>query len=75
MSSADDFGSPDDFESEEIGATVKTSIFMRGIWSVKTFVFIVYFFFFLSHRKHRTIKGGRGNTKETDFQVMPISKS
>ena len=57
MYSAEDFGSPEDFESEEIGATVKT------------FVFIVYFFFFLSHRKHRTIKGGRGNTKETDFQV------
>ena len=43
MSSAEDFGSPEDFESEEIGVTVKTSIFMRGIWSVKTFVFIVSF--------------------------------
>ena len=39
-------------------------IFMRGIWSLKTFVFIVLFFSFLSHRKHRTVKGGRGNTKE-----------
>ena len=37
---------------------------MRGIWSLKTFVFIVLFFSFLSHRKHRTVKGGRGNTKE-----------
>ena len=43
MSSAEDFGSPEDFESEEIGVTVKTSIFMWGIWSVKTFVFIVSF--------------------------------
>ena len=40
-------------------------IFMREIWSLKTFVFIVLFFSFLSHRKHRTVKGGRGNTKET----------
>ena len=39
-------------------------IFMQGIWSLKTFVFIVLFFSFLSHRKHRTVKGGRGNTKE-----------
>ena len=31
---------------------------------MKTFVFIVLFFSFLSHRKHRTVKGGRGNTKE-----------
>ena len=39
-------------------------IFMQGIWSLKTFVFIVLFFSFLSHRKHRTVKGGRGKTKE-----------
>ena len=39
-------------------------IFMREIWSLKTFVFIVLFFSFLSHGKHRTVKGGRGNTKE-----------
>ena len=39
-------------------------IIMRGIWSFKTFIFIVLFFSFLSHRKHRTVKGGRGNTKE-----------
>ena len=31
---------------------------------MKTFIFIVLFFSFLSHRKHRTVKGGRGNTKE-----------
>ena len=39
------------------------------------FCFSCFIFFFLSHRKHRTVKGGRGNTKETDFQVMLISKS
>ena len=39
------------------------------------FCFRSFIFFFLSHRKHRTIKGGRGNTEETDFQVMLISKS
>ena len=39
---------------------------------MKTFVFVVSFFFFLSHRKHRTVKGGRGNTKETNFQVMLV---
>ena len=31
---------------------------------MKNFVFVVSFFSFLSHRKHRTVKGGRGNTKE-----------
>ena len=31
MSSAEDFGSPKDFESEEIGVTLKTWIFMRGL--------------------------------------------
>ena len=39
------------------------------------FCFRSFFFSFLSHRKHRTVKGGRGNTKESDFQVMLISKS
>ena len=39
------------------------------------FCFRSFIFFSLSHRKHRTIKGGRGNTKETDFQVMLISNS
>ena len=43
MSSAEDFGSPEDFESDEIGVTLKTRIFMRGLWSVKTFVFVVSF--------------------------------
>ena len=53
-----------DIESEEIGVTVKTWIFMRGLCSVKAFVFVVSFFSLLSLRKHRTVKGGRGNTKE-----------
>lgn len=39
------------------------------------FCFRSFIFSFLSHRKHHTVKGGRGNTKETDFQVMLISKS
>ena len=39
------------------------------------FCFRSFIFFFLSHRKHRTVKGDQGNTKETDFQVMLISKS
>ena len=33
----------EDFESEEIGVTMKTWIFTRGLWSVKTFVFVVSF--------------------------------
>ena len=39
------------------------------------FCFRSFIFSFLSHRKHRTVKGGRSNTKETNFQVMLISKS
>ena len=39
------------------------------------FCFRSFIFSFLSHRNHRTVKGGRGNTKETDFHVMLISKS
>ena len=31
---------------------------------MKTFVFVVSFFSFLSHRKLRTVKGARGKTKE-----------
>ena len=31
MSSAEDFGSREDFENEEIGVTLKTWIFMRGL--------------------------------------------
>ena len=41
----------------------------------EVFCFRNFIFSFLSHRKHRSVKGGRGNTKETDFQVMLISKS
>ena len=33
----------EDFESEEIGVTLKTLIVMRGLWSVKIFVFVVSF--------------------------------
>ena len=38
------------------------------------FCFRSFIFSFLSHRKHRTVKGGRGKTKEK-FKVMLISKS
>ena len=43
------------------------------IMKCEDFCFHSFVFFFLSHRKHRTVKGGRGNTKETDFHVMLIS--
>ena len=46
------------------------------------FCFRTFIFSFLSHRKHRTVKGGRGNTKETfpcDAQLkilhLPIPSS
>ena len=39
------------------------------------FCFRSFIFSFLSHRKHCTVKGGHGNTKETDFRVMLITKS
>ena len=36
------------------------------LWNMKRedFCFRSFIFSFLSHRKHRTVKGGRGNTKE-----------
>ena len=37
MSSVEDFGFLEDFETEEIGVTLKTLILMRGIRSMKTF--------------------------------------
>ena len=39
------------------------------------FCFRSFIFSFSSQRKPRTVKRGRGNIKETDFQVMLISKS
>ena len=38
------------------------------------FCFRSFIFFFLSHWKHSTVKGGRGNTKDK-FHLMLISKS
>ena len=64
----------EDFESEEIGVTLKTWYSFRNM-KREDFCFRSFIFSFLSHRKHRTVKGGRGNTKETDFHVMLISKS
>ena len=63
----------EDFESEEIGVTLKTwqSFEEHEAWRL---FFRSFIFSFLSHRKHRTVKGGRGNTKE-NFHVMLNSKS
>ena len=63
MSSAEDFGFLEDFESEEIGVTLKTYIHARNMKHAN-FCFCSFFFSFLSHRKYRTVKGGRGKTKE-----------
>ena len=53
----------EDFESEEIGVTLKTwySFEEDEAWRL---LFRSFIFSFLSHRKHCTVKGGRGNTKE-----------
>ena len=40
----------------------------------EAFCFRSFIFSCLSHRKHRTVKGGRGNTKE-NFQLMLNSKA
>ena len=53
----------EDFESEEIGVTVKTWYSFEEYEAWRLFsVFL--FFSLLSHRKHRTVKGGRWKTKE-----------
>ena len=54
----------EDFESEEIGVTLKTCIHSRNM-KREDFCFRSFIFSFLSHRKHRTVKEGRGKTKET----------
>ena len=53
----------EDFESEEIGVTLKTWNSFEDM-KHEDFCFRSFIFSFLSHRKHRTVKGGRGNTKE-----------
>ena len=53
----------EDFESEEIGVTWRLGIHTRNM-KREDFCFRSFIFSFLSHRKHRTVKGGRGNTKE-----------
>ena len=63
MSSVEDFGFLEDFESEEIGVTWDFDIDAR-IMKREEFCFHSFIFSFLSHRKHHTIKGGRGKTKE-----------
>ena len=64
MSSAEDFGFLEDFESEEIGVTLRLDIHAR-IMKREDLCFCSFIFSFLSHRKHCTVKGGRGKTKET----------
>ena len=53
----------EDFESDEIGVTWRLGIHTRNM-KREDFCFRCFIFSFLSHRKHRTVKGGRGNTKE-----------
>ena len=48
---------------KELVCPWRLDIHVRNM-KLEDFVFIVLFFSFLSHRKHRTVKGGRGNTKE-----------
>ena len=61
------------FESEEIGVTWRLGNHSRNM-KREDFCFFSFIFSFLSHRKHRTVKGGRGKTKE-NFHVMLNSKS
>ena len=74
MSLAEDFGFLEDFENEEIGVTLKTSIFMRGLWSVKTFVFVVSFSLSWVIGNTILLKGVEVKLRKS-FQVMLISKS
>ena len=46
----------------------KTSILMRGLWSVKTFVFVVSFSLSWVIGNTILLKGGPGKTKETLFK-------
>ena len=64
MYSVEDFGFLEDFENVEIGVTLKTLIFDARIMKREGFCFRSFIFSFLSHRKHRTVKGVRGKTKE-----------
>ena len=64
---------PEDFENEEDGATLK--IWMRTM-KREDFCFFIVSFLSLSHRKHRTVKGGRGKTKDkfpSDAQLKSLN--
>ena len=60
----------EDFESEEIGVTLKTwySFEEHEAWRL---CFRSFIFSFLSHRKHRTVKGGQGKAKEKFSKWCP----
>ena len=63
MSSTEDFGLLKTLKVKKLVWPWRLDIHARNM-KLEDLVFIVLFFSFLSHRKHRTVKGGRGNTKE-----------
>ena len=63
-SSVEDLGFLEDFETEEIGVTLKDFDIDARIMKHEDFRFRSFILSFLSHRKHHTVKGGRGKTKE-----------
>ena len=62
------------FENEEIGVTLKALILMRGLWSVKTVVFVVSFSLSWVIGNTVLLKGVEVKLRKS-FQVMLISKS
>ena len=64
----------EDFESEEIGVTLKTLAIIRGTWSVKTFIFIVSFSLSWVIGNTVLLKGVE-EILRTNFHVMLNSKS
>ena len=64
----------EDFESEEIGVTLKTWIFMWALWSMKTFVFVVSFSLSWVIGNTVLLKGVE-EIQRKNFHVMLNSKS
>ena len=63
MSSTEDFGFLKTLKVKELVCPWRLGFHARNM-KREDFCFRSFFFSFLSHRKHRTVKGGRGNTKE-----------